>query len=95
MTERSIARAGAGVKAGKERVDDNLATIAKRVKGFREKNRPVETHVAQHGPFKIVSNIHKGPRMSLMIQKIPCGSSRDEVWSAFQPVVLEMINGKA
>jgi hypothetical protein len=61
MTERSIARAEVAKKAGKERVDDNPKTIANRVKGWREKNKPVEIHVKQHGrPFWEVSYICQG-----------------------------------
>lgn len=78
MTERSIARAEVAKKAGKERVDDNPITIAKRVKDFRKKNEPVETYLKQHGPF----------------QEIPSDGSQDEVRSSFEPAVLEKINGK-
>jgi len=84
MLERLVARTTAGATAGEERVDDNPTTIAKRVKGFREKNRPVEIYLDQHGPFSIVSNIHEEQRKSLMIPKIPCGGSMDEVSSLFQ-----------
>jgi adenylate kinase family enzyme len=60
MTERSIARAEVAKKEGKERVDDNPITIAKRVKDFRKKNEPVETYLKQHGPFQEVSYLHEG-----------------------------------
>jgi adenylate kinase family enzyme len=66
MTERSIARAEAAKKEGKERVDDNPVTIAKRVKDFRKKNKPVEIHVKEHGPFQEVSYLREGHRISLI-----------------------------
>ncbi|KAG4427055.1 hypothetical protein IFR05_017462, partial [Cadophora sp. M221] len=80
MTERSIARAEVAKKAGKERVDDNPETIANRVKGWREKNKPVEIHVKNHGrPF----------------WEVPSIGSQDEVWSSFEPAVLRMIKREA
>ncbi|OBT60416.1 hypothetical protein VE03_10113 [Pseudogymnoascus sp. 23342-1-I1] len=54
MTERSNARAKAAREAGKERVDDNPETIAKRVDGFRKKNKSVENHLKRGGRFEIV-----------------------------------------
>lgn len=58
MTERSNARAKAAREAGKDRVDDNPKTIAKRVKGFREKNASVERHLRRR-EFKTVSKLHE------------------------------------
>lgn len=78
MIERSLARAEKAKKTGKERVDDNPTTIAKRVKDFRKKNNPVETHLQQHGRFK----------------EIPSKGSQDEVWSSFEPVALKFIFSK-
>jgi hypothetical protein len=67
MEERAIARAEAAKKAGRERVDDNPITIAKRVKDFRKKNEPVERYLKRHGPFQEVGCLHSRFSMLLMI----------------------------